>query len=140
YNNFYRSSNSGLSFPTPLIEDNGSGKFINPADYDDINHVLFTAKGVGTLYRVNNITGTPGGQVTLNISGMTDDASHIRCSPYSNTLFIGTDVGQILKVTNSTTVPSSTDITGSSMPAGSVSCIEVGANDNELLVTFFNYG
>ena len=32
YNNFYKSTNGGVSFPTTLISDGGTGSFVNPAD------------------------------------------------------------------------------------------------------------
>ncbi|MEZ4763410.1 MAG: hypothetical protein R3C26_09495 [Calditrichia bacterium] len=43
-------------------------------------------------------------------------------------------------MTNANGSPTTTDITGGSMPSGNVSCIEIGASENELLVTYSNYG
>jgi len=140
YNNFYKSTNSGFSFGTSLIEDDNTGKFINPADYHDSDNVLYTGKETGTLYRIKNVTGSPSSASTMNITGMSDEASHIRCSPYSSTIFVGSDVGEIYKITDADASYSVSDITGVLMPVGTISCIEIGANDDELLVTFFNYG
>lgn len=140
YNNFYKSTNSGLTFNSSLIEDDNTGKFINPADYHNDDNVLYSGKGTGTIWRIRNVTGSPASPETINVTGMSDDASHISCSPYSSTIFVGSDVGEIYKITNANASSSVSDITGASMPVGTVSCIEIGANDDELLVTFFNYG
>jgi len=140
YNNFYVSTNSGLSFFTSIIEDDATGKFINPADYDDVNNVLYSNKNSSSIWRVRNIGPSPATPETVTITGMADDASHIRVSPYSSTIFVGTDVGDIYKVTTPNGTPSSSMISKSNLPAGTVSCIEVGASENELLVTYFNYG
>lgn len=140
YNNYYRSTNTGQTFPGKLIEEN-TGKFINPADYHDVDNALYTAKGNGTIYRISNVTGTFSTPATLTIGGMVDEVSHIRCSPYSSSIYVASDVGELFKVTNAnTTGYSSTKISGTTLPAGAISCVEIGVNDDELLVTFFNYG
>lgn len=140
YNNFYRSTNAGVNFNNTLLEDDNTGKFINPADYDNQNQVLYTGKNSNSIYRVRQVRSTPSSAETVTITGMTDEASHICTSPYSSTIFVGTDVGEIFRVSNANTTASSTKISTSGMPAGSVSCIEIGANENELIATFFNYG
>lgn len=140
YNNFFLSDNSGITFSTNLMQDNNTGKFINPADYHDADDALYTGKGAGSVWIIKNITSSPSTPSAITISGMNDPASHIRCSPYSSTVFVGSDVGDLFKVSNANASYSSTNITGSTMPAGAISCVEIGANDNELLVTFFNYG
>ncbi|TNE79680.1 MAG: PKD domain-containing protein [Bacteroidetes bacterium] len=140
YNTFNKSTNGGLNFPTTLSNDQNTGKFINPADYDDNNDVLYSGRNSSSIWRIRNVGATPSSMEVVSITGMSDEASHIRSSPYSTTVFVGTDAGEVFKVTNANGSSSSSDITGASMPAGVVSCIEVGASDNELLVTFFNYG
>ncbi len=139
YNNYYLSTNSGTSFNITLADDDNTGKFINPADYDDNNDVLYSGRSSISILRIRNVTGTPSAGETVNITGMSSEASHIRVSPYSSTVYVGTDVGDIFKVTDPSGTPSTTNITGT-LPAGSVSCIEFGANENEILVTYFNYG
>lgn len=140
YNNFYLFADAGLSYIGEIMADNSTGKFINPADYDDNNHVLYSTKDAGSIWRVRNVNGSPAAPESLTISGMNDEVSHLRASPYSTTLFIGNDVGEIYKITNANGSHSSTDITGNNLPAGTVSCIEIGADDDELLVTYFNFG
>ncbi|MCB0265750.1 MAG: hypothetical protein KDH98_21585 [Calditrichaeota bacterium] len=140
YNNFRRSTNSGASFSN-ITADN-SGSFINPADYDDNLDILYSARTSTTLKRISGITGTIS-ESTISVS-MDNVASHIRVSPYtsgSTTLFVGTGSGSVYKVTNANGSPTTTYIdAGNDLPSGSVSCIEIGASENELLVTFSNFG
>lgn len=144
HNTFYRSTNGGTSYFTDqLVADQATGRFINPADYDDNMNILYSCRNASSLMRIKNITTSPTSAQTVNISGMSDFASHIRVSPHttsSSTLFVGTEAGDLYKVTNADNTPTTTNITGSTFPAGSISCVEIGANENELLVTFFNYG
>lgn len=140
-NSFYRSTNGGSSFSS--ISSSTSGRFINPADYDDDANILYSAAGSNQIYRISGITGTVS-RSTLTVGGDAlggKQASHIRCSPYSNhVLFVGTNDGQIFKVSNANGSITSSDIDpNSSLPAGYISCIEVGASDSQLLVTFSNY-
>jgi hypothetical protein len=143
YNTYDLSTNGGVSFPTNLSSDQNTGRFINPSDYDNNKHILYSCRGNGTLNRIKNITTTPTSVQTVTITGMTDYASHISVSPYTTsttTLFVGTESGSLFKVTNADNTPTVSNITGSSFPTGSISCVEIGASENELLVTFFNYG
>jgi hypothetical protein len=140
-NSFYRSTNGGSSFSS--ISSSSSGRFINPADYDDDANILYSAAGSNQIYRISGITGTIS-RSTVTVGGDAlggKQASHIRCSPYSShTLFVGTSDGQIFKVSNANGSMTSSDIDpNSSLPAGYISCIEVGASDSQLLVTFTNY-
>ena len=138
-NNWRRSTNSGSSF-TYFPTDN-TGSFINPADYDDNKNILYSARNTTTLKRIINMTGSYSAG-TITLSGMSSMATHIRVSPYTTattTLFVGSG-GDVFKVTNANTTPTTTKKSSTSFPSGSISCIEIGANENELLVTFSNYG
>ena len=141
YNSFYRSSNGGSSFSTTLQSDQNTGKFINPADYDDNQNALYSARTTTTVNRITNITGSPSVS-SISVTGMSSMASHLRVSPYttsSTTLFLGTEAGDLYKITNANGSPSTTNISGS-LPSGNISCVEIGANENQLLVTYTNYG
>jgi surface protein len=144
YNSYYFSSNSGNSFGTSLLADQNTGSFINPADYDDNQNILYSCKDANSIYRISGIGSSPS-TATVTISGMTAKASNIKVSPFTTTsskLYIGTTGGNLFKVTsaNSSTSPTATNITGSSFPVASISSIEFGASENEIVVTFFNYG
>ncbi len=137
-NNYYRSTNGGNTF-TSISSDN-TGLFINPADYDSDSKILYAAKDATSLKRIKNITGNP---VVDDLTGLTlgSTASNIKVSPYSsNTIFVGTQFSKVFKIENSDTdSPTVTDISGSNF-TGYLSSIELGASDNQILVTFSSYG
>lgn len=137
YNNYYRSTNGGTSFASMTSDNNGD--FINPADYDDVNNILYSGYNTANLFRVTNVTGTPSSG-TIAISGMSANATHIRVSPNTpTTIFVGSG-GDVFKVENANTTASPVTNISTGLPAGSISCIEVGATDNDLIVTYSNYG
>ncbi|MGB0403817.1 MAG: T9SS type A sorting domain-containing protein [Salibacteraceae bacterium] len=139
YNNWRVSTNNGGNF-TYLTGDN-TGSFINPADYDDNLNILYSTKSTSNLKRISGI-GTSNTATDITIPGMITLASHIRVSPYtttSSTLFVGSG-GDVFKVTNANTTPAATKISPTSFPSGTISCIDIGASESELLVTFSNYG
>lgn len=145
YNNFYRSLNGGNSFSS-LISDGNTGMFINTACYDSYQHILYSYRSVGTgggeFYVISNVNATPGASL-LKVPTMSAAATALAVSPFwqnATALFIGTSNGKVLKVLNANTgSPTVTDIS-TGLPTGSISCIEFGRDENELLVTYFNYG
>ncbi len=143
YNSYWRSTSGGAFWGSFIQNDQTTGKFINPADYDDQQNVLYSARTSTTLNRISNFTGAYSID-NFSVSGMNSMASHLRVSPYttsSSTLFVGTDGGDLYKVTNAeSNSPGSTNIGSNSFPNGNISCVELGANENEILVTFSNYG
>ncbi len=141
YNVYALSTNGGDSF-VDFVDDQESGSFINPADYDDNLGILYSGASSGSIGRFLNIkTGSPT-RSDLSID-LGSDATHFSVSPYttaSTTLYVGTQFGSLFKITNANGSATSTDISGTSFPDGSISSIELGASENELLVTFSNYG
>ena len=146
YNKYYLSTDSGVSFTKGgawnTIIDTSLGSFINPAAYDDIQHILYSNSSSNFLVRIKGITGTPKVEY-VTVPNLNSAVTAFKVSPYnhlSTTIFLGTNSGKLLKVLNADSIPSSTLIGGASFPAGSISCIEIGKSENELIVTFFNYG
>ncbi len=145
-NTIYLSTNGGANFST-ILNEQSSGSFINPATYDNNLHIYYSYKSSdgtnGLIKRITGINGTPSAS-DVSITGLTASITAFKVSPYttnSTTLFIGTSKSKILKVTNADGTPGVTVINTSTLPANaSISCIDIGANENELLVTFFNYG
>lgn len=127
-----------------------SGIFINPADFDKPNNILY-ANAVdffgGQANQVLRISGIPygsNGQFISLSTGTNVYFSHVKVSPYSplggTTLFLGTQTGQVFRVNNAQASPLVTEITGSEFPAAYISCIAVGETEDVLLVVFSNYG
>jgi gliding motility-associated-like protein len=142
YNNYFLSSNNWFNSSTILADDN-SGSFINVAAYDSRENILYSAKDVGKLYKITNITGTP--NVDSVVASFGSMPSAIKVSPYStpgsSNIFVGTRSGKIFKVANAHGAsPTVTEITGTTFDAGNISCIDIGTSENEILVSFSNYG
>ncbi len=142
YNNFYLTTNNWSTSTT--ISSSSTGDFINPADYDDTNHILYSSYSASQIQRVSGITGTRT-TAQFTVAGMTAKAGHLRVSPYAptgtSTLYVGTQDSKLFKITNAQGTPTVTNISGASFPAGAtISCVEIGATENDLLVTFSNYG
>jgi len=140
-NSWRRSTNSGTSFSN-IQNDQGTGSFINPGDYDNNQDILYSARTTSTIQRINSATGAINID-NFTIAGLGSMASHLSVSPHtttSTTLFVGTGAGKVFRVTNAQGgAPASTDITRN-LPVGSISCIAIGGSNDTLLVTLSNYG
>ncbi|MEO6404039.1 MAG: fibronectin type III domain-containing protein [Ferruginibacter sp.] len=146
YNQYRRSTNSGSTW-TSVNYSSSAGRFINPTDYDDANNVMYCAGIANTYLRWSNAqTGSTFTSVTM--SGLNSGkVSAIKVSPYtSNTVyFSGGGSGitpSLIKAINANGTPTLTSIIGSGMLTASanISCIEVGSNDQNIIVVFSNYG
>ena len=137
------------------------GFFINPQALDSHQEMLFSngpQDKAGTLYRYDNLNNL----TAIGDDGITSDdpvarrrtltnplldtsISAISVSPYTNessSVYLGLINGKLLKVENADGDPSNatwTELTGSQF-VGSISDIEFGRSEEELLVTFYNYG
>ncbi|HEY5692604.1 MAG TPA: T9SS type A sorting domain-containing protein [Cyclobacteriaceae bacterium] len=140
-NNYYLSTNGGSSFNITILGDDDTGNFINTADYDSRLKVLYTGKTSSALYRVKNITTTRDiSDLSVNLGNM---ASAIRVSPYTTNqtnLFVGTQAGRLFRILNADNTPSISEITDPSFPTANISSIAFGADENQMLITFSNYG
>ncbi len=130
-------------------EENEEGSFINQADLDSNLDILYTNGSSGTnyqLYRYSGLTTIPisgeATQTALTDPSLDSSPTAIKVSPHtitSSTLLVGTETSKLFRVTNADAIPSWTEITGIDF-LGSISDIQFGANENEILVTFHNYG
>lgn len=134
YNSYYRSLDGGQSFDRFINET--TGRFINPTDYDDETDILYAANESNKLSVYENISGE---SVASSVKDVAIDGtiSHLRVSPYKeNRVFIGTGSGKVFIFDNANTNPVVKSI---GTFEGYVSSIEIGADDNHLLVTLSNY-
>jgi gliding motility-associated-like protein len=133
-----------------INNDADDGDFINPGALDsnlDILYVNGTNSREVKVYSYSGLlTISQAGLATKNtLSNALLDASPtaFKVSPYittSSTLLVGTETGKLLQVTNANTNSASwLDISDDEF-LGSVSDIEFGKSDNEIFVTFHNYG
>ena len=128
------------------LPNNGGGMFVNPADYDYNQKILYSTLNNNSIHRIMDITGTPyASELSASLgNSFLERGSAYKVSPFttnSTSLFVGTTVGKLYKILNANTnSPTQIDITGSAFPAGNISCIELGSNENEIIVIFSNYG
>lgn len=151
YNQSYRLFNYDLSEWRDINSDEASdGDFINQADLDSNQDILYTNGSSGDDFRVfrysNLLTIDENGTAvkdTLTDATFLDSApTAFKVSPFttaSTTMLVGTETGKLLKVLNANSIPVWSEITGGSF-VGSISDIQYGDNENEIYVTFHNYG
>ncbi|SFI12456.1 T9SS type A sorting domain-containing protein [Halpernia frigidisoli] len=149
YNTHYLDSTPNNSFASifPLKADYDLGHFINEMTVDR-NKDIFYSYRVGLT--INKVTGllTTGPQTlvrttfSLGTPDTGEQVSALKVSPYttaSSTLFVGSSVGKLYKVTNGdTATPTSTLI--NTPFVGNISDIEFGTSESQILVTISNYG
>jgi hypothetical protein len=142
YNDISISKNGGASFHQ-LMSDFESGHFINIGEYDPHRKMLYTARDASSLYRIKVSNTNPNEQL-VNIPGLGSLATAMRVSPFTTSqsnLYVGTQAGRIFKIANAeVTTPVITELTSNALPTGSISSIAFGASEDQILITFFNYG
>lgn len=142
YNRYYLSKDGGVTFPFTLLLDDNTGLFINVAEYDSYQKVLFSSRDNASIYRVRNVTTTRSVD-NIPIAGLGAKASALRVSPYATAqtnLYVGTQSGRLFKVIGAQATPMITEITNTAFPTANISSIDFGADENQILVTFSNYG
>jgi hypothetical protein len=122
------SASNGAFYPAMALD---SGNDILYTDYSDATYII---------RRYSNLKG-PGGVSRASITNalLTNRPTALKVSPYGKTLYAGTRNGKLIKITNPDGISTWTDITGPGF-LGSVSDVEFGASENDIFVTFHNYG
>ncbi|WP_228724339.1 DUF11 domain-containing protein [Spirosoma sp. KUDC1026] len=118
---------------------------IIPIDYDSQANTLYTADYDYTinqtiLRKSTNVATTPT-NTTVSLGNLSGSSTFLKLSKDRSALFLGNS-GKLYKITNlSQSTPTVTAIDNNAFPQyTSISSIDVGATDNELLVTLSNYG
>jgi len=155
YQNAYTKVGIDGSYIGTIVNNQNEGDFVNFAELDDNLDILYTNASVfstldntwnAKISRFSGINTTSFTRTDLTDDLLTRPITAMKVSPYttsSTTLFVGTDSGDIYKVTNANTTPVWTDLTPEPYDIpflGSISSINFGANENEILLTFHNYG
>ncbi len=146
FNNFFRIDLpvSGGGF-VQIEDEDDEGSFINIAELDDNLDILYSDGSTNTARRISRFSNiTTASPIRLNlVSPLLDrPLTALKVSPYtttSSTLFAGTDTGKLLKITNANANGIFSDISGPEF-LGSISAIAFGSNEDEIFVTFHNYG
>jgi len=151
YNRLYIFQENGATYSQISGTSEQSGTFISPSTYDDYkntfyaNAVSFTGEKANQILRIKNVTSaSPVSQFVTIGSSSSVHFSHLRYSKYSTQsitdLYVGTQAGLLYKITNAQGNPETIDISDDTFPTANISCIDEGKNENELLLTFSNYG
>ncbi|MDC8000589.1 hypothetical protein POV26_06045, partial [Aequorivita todarodis] len=143
YNN-YRYITIGGTYIGNFPGSDDTGDFVNQCGLDSDTNILLSNATNGSTYRIYRWAIDPSGpsfsKATLTNSLLNTIPTFFVASPnVSNRFLIGTALGGIIRMDNVNTTPSWTDI---SMPGqvGAVSDIRYGATENDIMVTFHNYG
>lgn len=144
-NNNHYLLTSGIYDLISNIDDRDMGHFVNEIALDRTNDVFYSYRSGLTLFRTSGLsasaTSFTNNIVTVGTAQTKEEISWMKVSPYttaSTTLFVGTNLGRIFKVTNANTASYAATLLTSPV-TGTVSDIEFGANENEIITTFSNY-
>ncbi|MFI1744511.1 PA domain-containing protein [Thalassobellus sediminis] len=144
-NYYYRDYATGVTSGYTIEGTGAGGQFINPADLDSETNYLFSDGTIfepTTTYQINRYRVLVNRSTSSTISNALLDSSPTAFKSSTNTsqtLFVGTETGKLLKITNANGTETWEDITGGDF-LGSISSINLGATDLEIYITFYNYG
>ncbi len=144
YNNHYLLTNSSY-YLISSANRNAYGHFVNEIALDRVNNVFYSYRSGLTIFRTGGLSATSttftNVVMTVGTAQTNEQISWMKVSPYttaSTTLFVGTNLGRIFKVTNANTTSFAASVL-TTPAAGTISDIEFGANENEIIVTLSNY-
>lgn len=141
YNNIYRYELPYTGERNTISSDSNTGFFLNAMDLDDNLDILYS-NGNNHLAKFVNITSD--NPIRTNIENpLLQNIFALKVSPFtktSSTVFAGTTSGKVIKIENANSdSPNITDISSPDF-LGNISSIEFGINEDEIMVTFYNFG
>lgn len=140
--NWYINDRSGKAFLS--FSSGTSGAFVNPADYDSDKNILYANNGNKTFARCTNLTANPTIKQVVFKPALPAFVNALKIAKTSpNTIFMGTgNDGRIYKVTNIDKDTATTTLISSPIMSTlflTTSNIDIGANDDEIIVTYSNF-
>lgn len=145
----YDSSDPDSEYVT-LINNGKLGSFINASDYDDENNAFYSFNSNNEITRATLKADFEYQGDREVFSGVKDiitapfigsaAVTHIRVSPYNKDnrkVFLGTDRGRFLIINAN---DATTSLIRTPNVIGAISCIEIGVSEEEMLLTYSNYG
>jgi len=147
YNNYNRYNLPYTGSGVVISSDSSpySGNFINPADLDDNLDILYTNYSKGSTYVIAKFANLLGSPIKTELTNdlLTGEPTAFKVSPFttnSTKLFVGTNNGKLLKIESANSAGPAWTSIGDPNFLGSISDIAFGASENEILVSFHNYG
>jgi trimeric autotransporter adhesin len=142
FNDYRRSTDGGTSW-TSVTLNGSTGQFINPFDYDNTANIMYCGDVAGAYRRwTDPQTGATSAAVSITSLGG-GNVLTVSVSPYTaNRVYLGTDNGRVVIVDAANTIASGSAGSNIStgLPSGSLSCINQGTNDQNLVAVYSNYG
>ncbi len=164
FNVFNRSTNSGAAwsgvgfYKGTNLAASYFGSFINPLDYDNTNKIIYAGGDGGEFFRWTTATTTPAGDYFVGgtpafpagasiVSSITNFAgaqvSAVTVAPTTaNRVYFGTNGGKVVYIDGANVVASGAAGINIStgLPGGTVSCINFGTTESNMITSFSNYG
>ena len=143
YGNIVRSTNGGSSFGLYSNVTNADGTdagfFINPSVIDGVNKALYATFDNNSILRQKDYTAlTNHDFININLGS---GASAYKVSPHtSGVLFVATAGGRVFKIIDAHTDNYTITEISPGATTGYISSIDVGKDDNQILITLSNYG
>lgn len=126
------------------------GTFINAMDYDSQYDLLyangcdFHGYGANTLGVIRTSSGSISGGIKELPSDSPVPFTNIKwfenSGPDASTIYMGTAAGRLYRLEDAAMVGDMTELTGDDFPTAYISSIDIGETEDNLLVTFSNYG
>ena len=133
---------------TYIANNPNDGDFVNQCGLDSNANILYANGTNGVNYRIHRYTINPAGAggngstIAATISNvlLNDIPTYFEPSPFTaNRLLVGLANGRLLRVNNANTAPAWASI-GNPAWVGAISDIRYGQTENDIFVTFHNYG
>jgi hypothetical protein len=151
YNVYYFIRNDTNTATTYIANNQADGDFVNQCGLDSDANILYANGTSGANYQIYRYTINPSGNGSTTTATLTDALinnvpTYFEASPYiSNRIMIGLANGKLIRLDNATggaNGPGARTWTsiGDASWVGAISDIRYGASDNEIFVTFHNYG
>jgi hypothetical protein len=141
FNQYNRSTDGGATWASINL-NSGTGQFINPFDYENTANIMYCGD-VASNYRRWTDPQTGSTSAVVNITNIVGSVTAVSVSPYTaNRVYFGTSSGRVVQVDGANTIASgSAGINRSAgLPGGTVSCINFGTDDLNLMCCESNYG
>lgn len=132
-----------------LDDDQDTGSFINPQELDDNLDILYSNANNpdDSSINIRRYKGIKSGEELevdeINNVRLNSTITALRVSPFetsSTTLYVGLQSGDLLRVKNADSDNPTWENIEAGLFSGSISCIEFGSSEDEIMVTFHNYG
>jgi hypothetical protein len=141
--NVYQRHNMDGSNSYAIANDQANGDFVNQCGLDSANNKLYANGTTSTpayqIFRYNLGAGSAT-TTTLTNALLNDIPTYFTANPFTNTtLLVGTASGRVLKLTAASTTPVWSNISNGTWN-GAVSDIRYGATEQDIFVTFHNFG